>query len=55
VLGEITKEQHVKYSSLYGKQIEAIEQEVDQSGKISFYLELAVEKGLKYAQNLRQL
>lgn len=55
VLGEITKEQHVKYSSLYGKQIEAIEQEIDQSGKISSNLELAVEKGLKYAQNLRQL
>jgi len=55
VLGEISKEQYEKFSALYSGQIKSIEQEIDQSGKISSNLELAVEKGLKYAQNLRQL
>ena len=55
VLGEISKEQYEKFSTLYSAQIKSIEQELDQSGKISSNLELAVEKGLKYAQNLRQL
>ncbi|MBM3418253.1 MAG: hypothetical protein FJY17_04950 [Bacteroidetes bacterium] len=55
VLGEISKEQYEKFSTLYSGQIKAIEQEIDQSDKISSNLELAVEKGLKYAQNLRHL
>lgn len=55
VLGEITSEQYQKYSGLYGKQVEDLQQEVVEVGKISSNLEKAVAKGLKYAQNISQL
>jgi len=55
VLGEISKEQYMKFSSLYEQQIKNIELEMGQFEKISSNLEKAVEKGLVIAQNLRQL
>lgn len=55
VLGGITQEQYTKYSTLYKKQIENLEQEIEQIGKISSNLEKAVQKGLDYAQNLSQM
>ena len=55
VIGEISREQYLKYSSLYGQQIEKIEQEISQHDKLSSNLEKAIEKGLRYAQNLSQL
>lgn len=55
VLGEISKEQYMKFSSLYEQQIKNIELEIGQFEKISSNLEKAVEKGLVIAQNLRQL
>jgi len=54
-LGKISKEQYEKFSTPYSGQIKTIEQEIDQPSKISSNLEIAVEKGLKYAQNLSQL
>jgi hypothetical protein len=55
VLGEITTEQYTKYSTLYKKQMENLEQEIEQIGKISSNLENSVQKGLDYAQNLSQM
>ena len=55
VLGEISKEQYMKFSSLYEQQIKNIELEMGQFEKISSNLEKAVEKGLVITQNLRQL
>ena len=55
VLGEITSDQYTKYASFYKSQIENIEQEIEQFGKISSNLEKAIQKGLDYARNLSQM
>ena len=54
VLNKITKEQFDKYHKKYADDINQLQKETEQQQKVSANLEKAIEKGLKYAENLHQ-
>ena len=55
VLNEISKEQYEKYRKKYAEEIRQLLDETKQHHEISSNLEKAVEKGLEFAENFRQL